>query len=270
MLPDLKTLQRFILITLATAVLLPPVARSDTVLFEDGFEQVATLMELFKSDGSRWTNLTRTSKTNQLEIKRDSVPSGKQALCFQADPHTGEVSKASIHHEGFDLREGQRIRVGASVYIPSGKSLNEVFLVDLECVKCWPADSSYPNKSPGVRLALKKDEGFVTIDRGKIGYRKDHLQPVKNMPVPRDRWFRLEWLMTLSTSADGRTEVYIDGDKVLESAGVNLPNPDYVEQKFGISLKRPMRYDRLEVGITANSSIVPQTVCMDDISLTQL
>lgn len=233
-------------------------------LFQDDFDKISTVAELFKTDGSQWTSATLTSTAN--DIKLQSYLSGK-ILRFSAVPLASEVSKTSLHRKGLDLREGQRVSISASFYIPSGVSLNEVFLLDLECESCWPDNSPYPNQSPGVRLALKGSNGVVTIDRGKIGY-QERLLPFKNVAVPRDRWFQLEWLMTLSSSTNGLTEVYLNNDRILEAYGINLPNVSYLEQKAKISLKLPVKYDRLEVGITANSSGAPQTVYVDNVKLT--
>lgn len=240
-------------------------AKGERLLFSDGFENVQNFSDLLPGNASRWTNVQRTHDDNKVEMETRVVRGGSRALHLYSKP-ARNVSKADIERGGLDLREGQRVTISAWFYIPGNHSLRELYLMDMECESCWPENSRRKNKSPGVRLALKSDAGILAVERGKIGFRKGTLRGAQ-VGFPRNRWVHLKWISVLSTQEDGLSEVYMDGQKILSARAINMPSPA-IFKKYGIRLKQPIRYDRVQFGITANGTSAPVRMYLDDVRIT--
>lgn len=244
-------------------------AKAERVLFRDDFENVAQIHDLLRADSSRWTYLQRSHNENHIDLDRTHFHHGSTSLSLSSEPSSGQVSKAAIQKEGLDLREGQVVYMSASFYIPSGSSIENVFLWDLECGNCWSQTNAQPNKSPGIRLGLFNSQGYPTVERGKIGYRTGNFKQNVNQPVfiPRDKWVQLAWIVHLAANEGGLTEVFLDGTKIISEYGVNMPQPEYFMKHFGVHLNTPVHYDRIQVGITANGSRNPVKIYVDDVEL---
>jgi hypothetical protein len=237
------------------------------IIFDDGFENTNRILDLFPRDASRWSRIEQSHKENKLELQSQIVNSGERSLCLKATGTNGKTSKMSIISDGVDFREGQRVVLSAWFYLPSGQDVENMTLFDLECTTCWPENSTKQNMSPGIRVRLEKSEGNVTVSRSKIGQRSDLRAPQsKRVPFPRDRWTHFKWIVDLSTSDAGNTEIYLDDVLVLSGRGVNMPNVSVFKQ-YGIELKQPVKYDQFEVGISANSRKTPIVMCVDDVEV---
>lgn len=247
---------------------LPP-ARADEILFEHGFEGAMSYEELFPLDYSGWTNERHTHDANRMTVVAAAGRNGTQALRIEAVSDASPVSKASVVWQGFDLREGDTATFEAWYFVESQGSLADLFLMDIECTDCWPAGSPLSNKSPGVRLSLKEREGFVAVDRGKLGYRDAPFRPgsVGWHPFPRGRWVHLRWTMHLSVADDGWSKIWLDDVLVLDARGTTLPDRDEF-RKWGLELDK-VRYDYIEVGVTANPGGDAVTIRLDDVRVTR-
>lgn len=218
------------------------------LIFFDDFNQSNDLISLF--DPGRFTHFEKTLDANIIKI----MPSGDGfSAGFYAESNS-VVSKASLEVEGFSFEEGQTILMSALVYVKDS-DINGLFLFDLECIVCWPTNlPPEDNKHIGIRLMIL--DGYLAVERGKIGYRDGTLTD-QTIPFPTEEWVTLSWLVQLSPD-NGYTEAYIDDQIVLSRYGENMlsgPSVPYV------------RYDKFEFGITANGSSSNIIAYFDDISV---
>lgn len=244
------------------------VGLASAIAFEDGFEEAEDVRALLDHNSGRWTRVQISHDENVLFMHEDPTRSGRAALGFHAVPSDDVVSKALIERGGFRLYAGQSAMVDAWFLIPGGQSLDNVFLMDLECRDCWPAFSGRNNPSPGIRLTLKGDDGEVAVERAKIGHPKGTWRQPRHDPVlfPRDRWVRLTWILYLSPDDEGGTEVLIDGRPVLRARGATLPDISRFREK-GVRLVEPLYYERLQIGITANGAENSVAMLVDDVTV---
>lgn len=235
------------------------------VAFQDGFEGGKQLLDFLPADGSRWTHFQRTFPENRIDIVSEGAREGRNAARFFAVPSRSDVSKSDVERR-LRVGEGDVLTIRAWLLLPEGPSLDDVFILDLECESCWPDFSLFPNKSPGIRLQLKGDDGLPIVERGKIGlddYQHEGPRPVRS--VPRGRWTLMAFRVKLASDASGRVEVSFDDELAFAGSGSNLPDPR-VFGRYGIRLKH-RDYDRFQIGITANGSDNPVEMLLDDVSV---
>jgi hypothetical protein len=244
---------------LVTMVGTSAAAASEAIIFADGFEDASTVRDLFKRDGSRWTNLQKTPSGNALALTTHPSHSAT-ALHLYAIPSTSEVSKADIERALPDLVAGDRLSISAWIYAKRGQSLDNVFIFDLECHSCWP------DTSPGIRVHLKGYDGTPVVERGKIG-----LASLRNEDViraahfPREQWVHVEWHTTLSADELGQTSIKFDGRTVFSARGATFPDRAILARS-GIALRK-LAYERVQIGITANSSPNPVDLVVDTVEV---
>lgn len=239
-----------------------------TVLFQDGFEDVQSLSDLFRRDANRWSNFQIVKSANRITLQSETVHGGRQALRFDAIPSDSEVSKANVERGRLSLAEGQRVRISAWFFLPPRQNLDNLFLIDVECRSCWPEGTHRNNPSPGIRLMLKDREGQPVVERGKLG-RLPTLRQTQGTKLgfPTNRWVHLEWILDLSTGQDGKTEILLDGKRALSARGITMPSPEVFRQS-GVELKQPVVLERVQLGITANSTPGPIVLYVDDVTIT--
>lgn len=240
--------------------------------FQDGFEATGTrLAQLLPRDNSRWTSIQVVDPPggdNFLRLDMERFIEGSASLRVVAAPTTDVVSKANIEKGGFFAPSGHRVRVQAELYIEATESLENLFLIDLECCSCWDA-SVADNQCPGVRLKLSDAEGFLSIERGKI---LGSTISQSGVAFPTDEWVKVVWEMDLSPSDDGWNRLYINGRQVIDEAGKNLPNAgefaaEFARNGIDFQLREPVGYERVQIGATANSSAGPVELWVDDFVL---
>ncbi|MFQ5640248.1 MAG: hypothetical protein ACE5IR_19890 [bacterium] len=248
---------------------------TEILLFQDGFETSdGVFSSLFVEDGSRWSNLQLVNPfagpENQVVLSSTKVHSGCYALEIVCHPSDSIVSKADLEKYGFRLYAGDRVTISAWFYIEGLQNLQSVFLIDLECIDCW--DPSVPdNPAPGMRLMFSGGDDYLVVERGKIGLRGESLRQ-SSFHFPRNRWVELKWILDLSPNEDGKTELYLDGQQILAASGINMPNADIfarIAEENGIDfqLQEPVYYERLQVGVTANSGEDSVHIFLDDVSI---
>lgn len=234
------------------------------IIYSDSFE-APKVSGLFAKDLSGWTNSQKSFPQNEVEIVSEPRRSGSGALRLYAIPSNSTVSKGDVEKELPSIRQGQTIVISAWFFIPPGPELNNLFLLDIECNQCWPERSPIPDKGPGVRIRLNGPTGRPAVERRKIGLRDMPNELGSSAPLPRGRWFKFEWRLLLSPDENGLTEITIDDKAVFRGRGPNLPDPE-VFRRYGIELRQVL-YNRLQVGITANSSSNPIELFVDDVSV---
>lgn len=249
----------------ATAFLDCQASRAEPqITFTNGFD-VRAFADLFPRDLSGWTNIQKTFPQNKAEIVSEPRRSGGGALRLHALPSGSDVSKCDIVKELPSISQGQTVRISAWFLIPPGAELNNLFLIDIECNQCWPERSLISDKGPGVRIRLTGPSGTPFVERRKIGLADMTNELGAGMPLPRGQWFKLEWRLLLSPDANGLTEILIDDAPVFRGRGPNLPDPQ-IFRRYGIELRQVL-YNRVQVGITANSSSNPIELFVDDVSM---
>jgi hypothetical protein len=241
------------------------VAIAQTPIFEDGFEDAETFMDLFPPDGSRWTNFGITADGNTLDLSQEVAHTGTQSLRCHAEPYDGvTASKAYISNGFLRFVEGDEAWFELWVFVEGSTRTPDLFLWDLESTgTCTDADAC-PEEgdgticpSPGRRLYLQDSNGTpLRSDLGKWCLGEDFVQqPGQEVPFPTDRWVRLRVFIGLSSRSEGVMQVWQDDHLVLTNRGYTLPRHDST-------------YDRLQVGITANGSTMNSaTIFLDDVAI---
>ncbi len=79
--------------------------------------------------------------------------------------------------------------------------------------------------------------------------------------------------MTLSPDSDGLNTLIIDGNEVVSSTAMNLPNAQVFRELFAqnnieFNLQEPVFYERVQVGATANPSTNDVEMFVDNFSIT--
>ena len=240
-------------------------------LFEDSFEtQGNNLAELFPNDGSRWTTMQKVNPDNgenEIEIISNTVLEGANSLRVYAKASDNTLSKANIEKGGFKAPEGSTVRIEANFFIASTEDIENLLLIDLECCSCW--DPSVPNNQcPGIRLMMKSND-FLSIERGKI-LGSTLLQTEASFP--RNEWVNVVWEMTLSPNNDGTNKLLINKEEVISETGMNMPNANLFKDEFAdygtdFVLQRPIFYERLQIGATANPTQFEIEIFVDEVKL---
>jgi hypothetical protein len=254
----------WIIFSLVLLMRCEPSFADSKIIFSNGFDAPAFL-DLFPRDISGWTDTQKTFPQNKTEIVSEPRHGGTGSLRLYAVPSGSEVSKCDIEKQLPSIHQGQTVHISAWFLIPPGPELNNLFLLDLECNRCWPERSLISDKGPGVRIRLTGPLGKPFVERRKIGLADLANELGAGMPVPRGRWFKFDWRLVLNPDASGVTEIFIDDEPVFRGRGPNLPDPQ-IFRRYGVELRQVL-YNRLQVGITANSSSNPIEIFVDDVSV---
>lgn len=240
--------------------------------FEDGFESANNdLDDLIQSDGSRWSNFQIVSPINGenvLELNSSTVNQGNHSLRIFSNASDDILSKVDIEKGGFFAPSGSTITIEADFFINSSESMEDLFLIDLECCSCWDPSVS-DNQCPGIRLKMGGGKDFLSIERGKIlGNTIAH----SAFSFPISEWVNVVWKMKLSPDMTGENTLTINGEEVINAAGNNLPNKDEFKDEFEIhgidfELQEPIGYERIQIGATANPTEHVFEMFIDDFKL---
>ena len=179
-------------------------------------------------------------KANMLQITTEKAHSGTHSLKTYTSQDKGGLQKSGLARELLFFPAGSDFWYSAWYYIPSGTSLKDLYLFELE---------STAYHYVGHRLTL--GEGDMLYVEAKQDTGNKFYQTSQKTPFPKDRWVNLKMHMKLSSGADGLTEVWQDGKKIIEGQGQNMPMNQY--------------YNWITVGQTANASHEAQTVYVDDV-----
>ena len=272
--PSTKFLSRFLLLLSLGGVLGAlgcdddnPGTTVDTGLpytFADDFETTTTDLEsLFPANNNRWTNRQNVSpgpEDNIIRLSPNFTREGFQSINFLAYPSVADtISKANIEKGGFFAPVGSNVSISADFYLWPDGPVPDLFLLDLECCSCWDPDVP-DNQCPGIRLTLKGNGEYLAIERGKI--LGGTLEQTR-VSFPRRRWTNVRWEMRLAPDGTGRSILTINDETVIDETGKNLPNARefaefFADEGIDFTLQEPLGYERVQVGVTANSS--PATV----------
>lgn len=216
---------------------LPECGLDAGLVFADDFEDAASIDAL--TQGDRFANFF-TQNGGSGELAADPEDPANTVLRTFGPAGDRQLVKANIQHKGLCFDDGDLVSLRARHFIPSGFSLAEVFLIDLECEACG-------DENPGVRLQLKEQEGRPRVDRGKLNLDNVGLGEAG---LPRDRWFELRFDVRVGDEDTGSLAVFVDGEAVIEVDG---------ETSTG-----HRRFDNAQFALTASASPDPTEVLVDD------
>ncbi|MEO0405522.1 MAG: hypothetical protein AAF193_11680, partial [Bacteroidota bacterium] len=124
------------------------------------------------------------------------------------------------------------------------------------------------NQCPGVRLMFSNGNDYLSMERGKI---IGATLVQTEFPFPRNEWVNVRWVMQLSDSDDGLNQIYINDQLSLEELGFNLPNAQdfaaaFAEFEIDFQLQAS-KYERFQIGLTANPTNQDLEIFVDDVSI---
>jgi Polysaccharide lyase len=238
----------------------PPLPRP---VFQENFEAVRDVADLFPATGSRWHGFQIQPASNDIEVTTARSRTGAQSLLCAAVAGPG-ASKADIYLDSFHLGEGDAAWFEWWVWLDEWAFTEDMYIWDLEApttctdsVSCPAPGAGTICSSPGRRLYVGgADERLLASDLGKW-CTGDIMQqiPERAVPLPLQSWVRLRVHIVLSSHTTGRLEVWQNDVKVLDATGTTLPRSDSV-------------YERMQIGITQNGSdFVTNAIFVDDVSV---
>jgi hypothetical protein len=149
-----------------------------------------------------------------------------------------DVSKASLECELLYLHKGDHFWFSGWFNITKGSPTG---ILDLE--------SGYLRDYPGLRILLSE----TLQPRVELKFaNKPTYVANSSVKLPRNQWVQIRMHAYLTDGPDGRVELWVDGQQVISASGQTLPLPDTI-------------YDRLEVGISANTTGSVAEVFVDDL-----
>lgn len=231
---------------------------------DEGFENAPTIATLVGIDRG-WTDFTLLgpaarspadySKLRQriLSGKGDFIdnrvePStihahlGHAALRTSGVAANMQVSKASLTSGLVHYRKGDDFWYSAWYFLEKGRPWS---LVDLE--------SSFLDQGGGMRLMLTDDlrPYFQLKWPSRPEYRTN---PGNNVTLKSGVWTHIKIHFLLSEGSDGRSQLWVDDNLVIDAHGVNLPVSKIV-------------YDSLEIGLTSIPPSTETILYVDDVKV---
>jgi hypothetical protein len=191
-----------------------------------------------------------------IEFGVDPTNAKNRVAVFTAGPKNGgQVGKASLIHRYPQVGEGKTVTMIGRFYFPKGAKLDSLILMDLECAKCGP------DTNPGIRLYLRNST--IRIDRSKIGIKEPFL-PITTTKLKTDKWYKIEWVVSLSETRNGNSIVRLNGEVILDRSGITLLAQEIIKKLTNRTVISAV--DRFQIGLTANSNSSEMSILVDDIS----
>lgn len=176
--------------------------------------------------------------TNRVEPDGTRFNSGSQSLrCYcQGATGTATVTKASLSSGLLHFAENDELWAQFYVYIEDGTPLG---IIDFEC--------SYMLNSPGLRVLL--DGSRIPRVQLKWGTNPD---VDGSNPIPADAWVKIRLHYSLTSDTDGVVQMWVNDVLEINGALQTMPLPSAI-------------YDRVQVGVTANTAAAAVLLYVDDI-----
>lgn len=220
--------------------------------FQDNFEDYSSLDDLLLPDDEFWSFTQLTRSENNISVDTTNFHSGNQSLKFNAQKSDSEgASKASIAKQNMAFWEGETVRLEAWYYLEGSKSLNWLFLMDLE-------EQTAVGAGPGMRLALVDNKLRV-----EHKYNEDDVEQTIDSKVvfPRNQWVQLVWEVKLSKKKKGTIKLWQNGQLIIDSQKNKTLPTDILYFNQGTK----GMYSSCEIGITANSQDNDLIIWIDDV-----
>lgn len=245
-------------ITLVTSCKKGGVPRTITS-YQDGFENAAEITDLLAVDDSRWSGFQQESPSlgNLIEIDTLIFHSDSSSLKITAEASTKKfVSKADVYKEGLNFKKGETIYFSAWYYIVGNENIESLFLFDLE-------ESRVKGADPGIRLMMSGGNDFLSVERGKFNQSTISQPADSKIAFPRDQWVHVELELLLSQKEEGSIKLWQDNTLIIDEADVQTLPKDFLVFIHGTT----GTYDRMQVGVTANTKNVDLLMYVDDVEI---
>jgi hypothetical protein len=178
---------------------------------------------------------------NRLEVSTARAHGGSRSLrAYAVPPDSGSyVSKASLECELAYFVKGDNFWFSGWFNVAQGRPVG---ILDLE--------TSFMSEYPGLRILL--DEQLHPRVELKWADKPTYASTA-GTALPAGKWVHVRLHAFLSDGPDGQVEMWIDDRQVVNTHGQTMPLADAV-------------YDRVEIGITANTGSAAE-VFVDDIKV---
>jgi hypothetical protein len=232
---------------------------SDTFQFVEGFETVTQVQQLASNQAWTSAQLVRGS----IALSKAQAHSGDSSLHMKADNNIG---KAHLYKSGYWEKSGDFVEASAWYWFPKNVSLDDVYIMDWESKSVWSSANSAHNTQPGIRIGLYGKDGYLAVDRSKMGIGAQADFVDRDFKMPRGEWVHLEWRMKLGVGKAGYTEVEVNDETIISASGTTYIDPAVAKQR-GIKMNSDYAFDRFKVGLTANSSAQKLEAYIDDVGV---
>lgn len=232
--------------------------------FHETFEGASHVRDLI-GPGKNWTSMTLQSpdaptvgdyvklrtrilkgkeefRDSRMDPSSERKHSGTQSLkLFAEEPSWRmDLTKTSIDTELVYFGRGDNFWFSGWFYLESGRPTG---ILDIE--------SSYTKHGPGMRILF--DDELRPRAELKFAHKPTYRMGRGNsFRFPSGKWVEVKLHLYLMDDDNGRIELWMDNQKVLDANGPTLPVADVV-------------YNRMQVGITANPDDVRTTMFLDDV-----
>jgi len=225
--------------------------------FKDSFETYTTLTDLILPNNQLWSFTQLTRPENRIQVDSSKKHSGNKSLKFIAQKSDNDgSSKSSIAKQNMAFWDGETIKMSAWYFIEGSKSLEWLFLMDLE-------EQTAIGAGPGMRLALVNNKLRVEYKFDE----NDILQPPgKEIDFPRNQWVEVVWELKLSQQNEGTVRLWQNGQLITDSRNNRTLPKDFLYFQQGTK----GMYSSCEVGITANSKDNNLVLWVDDIKFERI
>ena len=219
--------------------------------FQDDFESYSSFDDLFLPDDQLWSFTQLTRNENNIIVDTSKAHTGSKSLKFTALKSDDAASKTSIAKQNMAFWEGETVRLSASYFIEDTKSLEWLFLMDLE-------EQTAIGAGPGMRLAMVNNKLRV-----EHKYNEDDILQTEGSELgfPRNQWVDLVWEVKLSQKNKGTVKLWQDGQLIIDSKDNKTLPSDILYSQQGTK----GMYSSCEIGITANSKDNDLIIWIDDI-----
>lgn len=231
-----------------------------TFNFTEKFDLDGSLDDVLNSGSFQFVQLVNNGT---LSVVADASDSSNHVIKATAP---GNLGKADLVKRDFEFHAGDTVRISTTYYIPSASTLDGLFLMDLESKSVWADSNTMANPNVGIRVYLDGPEGYLCLDRTKIGEEEAFKQSM--VAIPTDQWVTIELVVKLGIGSAGYTEIRLSGEPVLAQTGTNFPDPATLNAA-GIAVNPDYYYDRAQIGMTLNNTGISQTLYFDDVSMSQ-
>ena len=183
------------------------------------------------------------SPDNKIEISSERAHSGSFSLKTYTTQNPSSLERVSLQREALFFPPGSDFWYSAWYYISGAQDIENLFIFDVGSIQLYRQERRL--------LFGGRDGNNYLILEGKALTGPDYYQLSPPTPFPRDQWVHVKVHLKLSSGADGVSEVWQDGKKIIDEKGQNMPRGTF--------------YDVVEIGQTANTTHKKLTLFIDDI-----
>lgn len=194
--------------------------------------------------------------TTQFQNGELAISETGDAVMFFAGPKQSTLGKAASIHRFDPLANADTLVLSTDFMIPVGSPVDSIMIADFES-----ANASV-GTNPGIRISLR--DGFIRVDRTKIG-EPDIWYAAQSDAIESGQWYDLKVEFNPGVGSGGGIRIFLDGELILDQVGTTVITQDALAGT-GVTLTGGS-IDRVQVGITANSTNKPASIALRDLSI---